>query len=83
MLFRRLYTKNDGLGMNRLEALSDGVFGVSITLLILAIVVPQLTAFELAADGLLPALLALWPKVLLYAASFFVVGIYSNSHIEA
>jgi uncharacterized membrane protein len=80
MFFRRLYTKSGGLGMNRLEALSDGVFGVSITLLILAIVVPQLTAFELAGGGLLPALLALWPKVLVYAASFFVVGVYWMGH---
>ena len=80
MLFRRLYTKTGGLGMNRLEALSDGVFGVAITLLVLAIVLPQLSAIELHAGGLFPALFALWPKVLVYAASFFVIGIYWMGH---
>jgi uncharacterized membrane protein len=80
MLFRRLYSKSGGLGTHRLEALSDGVFGVSITLLVLAIVVPQLTSLELVDGGLGRALVSLWPRALIYVISFFVIGIYWMGH---
>lgn len=52
----------------RVEAFSDGVFAVAITLLALDIHVPRLDA--LPAGGLWPALLALWPTLLAYVTSF-------------
>lgn len=59
---------------NRLEAFSDGVFAIAITLLILEIKVPP------AAD-LANGLLQLWPSYLAYAISFVVIGaIWINHH---
>src|SRR5207302_7863611 len=50
-----------GLAKSRIEALSDGVFSIAMTLLVLDIRVP--TPSEVAAaGGLAPVLLALWPR---------------------
>lgn len=60
---------------NRLEAFSDGVFAISITLLVLEIRVPPSGA------PLGPELLSLWPSYLAYAISFIVIGaIWINHH---
>lgn len=67
------------LSTNRLEAFSDGVFAVAITLLVLNLEVPQVAASMVSKD-LLPKLLELWPKLLIYALSFVVVGIYWVAH---
>ena len=80
MFFRRFYSRTGGLATNRIEAFSDGVFGVAITLLVLAIAVPQLGAQDLAAGKLLHALAALAPKVLIYVISFGVIGIFWVGH---
>jgi TMEM175 potassium channel family protein len=59
----------------RLSALTDGIFAIAMTLLVLNLAVPELPAATAAAQ--LPhALLALWPKLLSYALSFVVVGVY-------
>lgn len=63
----------------RLEAFSDGVFAIVITLLVLEIHVPQVTP-EAADVELLPRLLAMWPKFLSFALSFVIVGIYWVAH---
>jgi uncharacterized membrane protein len=56
----------------RIEAFSDGVFAIAITLLVLAIKVPK--AADLGADGnLLSALLALWPHYLAFLTSFATI----------
>jgi uncharacterized membrane protein len=59
----------------RLEAFSDGVFAIAITLLVIAIELP-------APGGDLPReLVRLWPSYLAYAISFFVIGaIWINHH---
>jgi uncharacterized membrane protein len=59
----------------RLEAFSDGVFAVAITLLVLEFKVPH--------DGHLAAgLIALWPSYLAYVISFVVIGaIWINHHV--
>lgn len=55
----------------RLEAFSDGVFSIAITLLILAIKVPKVA--ELGEGGLGSALLALWPQYLAFFTSFAAI----------
>ncbi|WP_144662409.1 TMEM175 family protein [Paenarthrobacter nicotinovorans] len=60
---------------SRLEAFSDGVFGIAITLLVLEIRVPESTR------NLLHELAVLWPSYLGYAISFLVIGlIWANHH---
>ncbi|WP_018334349.1 TMEM175 family protein [Actinomycetospora chiangmaiensis] len=66
-----------GLGMSvgRLEAFSDGVFAIVITLLILDIKVPT------GAEGHLAAALGQqWPQYVAYLSSFFIVGIIWLNH---
>lgn len=64
---------------NRLEALSDGVFAVAITLLVLDIRLPAGVAYA----DLGGALVQLAPKILSYLLSFLVVGIYWGFHHAA
>jgi uncharacterized membrane protein len=65
-----------GFSTNRLEAFSDGVFAVASTLLVLNLQVPQVTSVS----ELVPRLGELWPKLLSYALSFVLVGIYWVAH---
>ncbi len=64
----------------RIEAFSDGVFAIAITLLVLAIKVP--TADDLGARGsLLSALLGLWPHYLAFVTSFATIfSMWVNHH---
>lgn len=57
---------------NRLEAFSDGVLAIIITIMVLELKVPH------RAD--LAALSELWPVFLSYVLSFIYVGIYWNNH---
>ena len=63
-------------GTGRLVAFSDGVFAISITLLVLEIKPP-------ADDrNLLHGLLALWPSYLAYAVTFLFIGqVWVNHHV--
>ncbi|HEX5468230.1 MAG TPA: TMEM175 family protein [Gaiellaceae bacterium] len=54
---------------NRIEAFSDGVFAIAITLLVLEIGVPE-DAFE----DLWSAIVDEWPSYLGFATSFFTIG---------
>jgi uncharacterized membrane protein len=58
-----------GLQTGRLEALSDGVYAIAITLLVLDIAVPVS-----AGAHLLGAVGRLWPSYLAYAVSFSTIG---------
>jgi uncharacterized membrane protein len=60
------------VGKGRLEAFSDGVIAIIITIMVLEFKVPE--------EATLPALLELLPHVLIYALSFIYVGIYWNNH---
>jgi uncharacterized membrane protein len=60
----------------RIEAFSDGVFAIAITLLIIEIGVPQVTGEESLAE----ALRDLWPNYLAYVLSFVMIGIYWANH---
>ena len=59
----------------RLEAFTDGVYAIVITLLILNIHIP-----EVRPEVLGPALIAIMPQVFTYVLSFFIVGLYWLSH---
>ena len=61
---------------SRLEAFSDGVFAIAITLLVLEIAVPHVEH----SDELGQALLDLWPSYLAYATSFLTIGIMWINH---
>ncbi len=58
-----------GLSKGRLEAFSDGVFAIAITLLVLDIGVPAS-----AERHLLRAVIDLWPSYLAYVVSFSTIG---------
>jgi len=58
-----------GFRTGRLEAFSDGVFAIAITLLVLDIAVSAD-----AGHDLLGAILGLWPSYLAYVASFSTIG---------
>ena len=60
----------------RIEAFSDGVFAIAITLLILEIKVP----LEVGPGNLGNALLHEWPSFLAFLASFFTIGVMWMNH---
>src|SRR3954471_19327968 len=60
------------MGKARLEAFSDGVIGLIITIMVLELRAP--------AGASLPALQPLLPVFLSYVLSFVYVGIYWNNH---
>lgn len=60
------------MGKSRIEAFSDGVLAIIITIMVLELKVPH-------SDGL-ENLISLWPKFLSYILSFIYVGIYWNNH---
>ena len=60
------------MGKNRLEAFSDGVIAVIITIMVLELKVPHGESIQ--------ALSPLLPTLLVYVLSFIYVGIYWNNH---
>ena len=60
------------MGKNRLEAFSDGVIAIIITIMVLELKVPHSPDFQ--------ALVPLWPVFMSYVLSFIYVGIYWNNH---
>lgn len=60
------------MGKNRLEAFSDGVLAIIITIMVLEMKVPHGTDWG--------TLSQLWPVFLSYVLSFIYVGIYWNNH---
>jgi len=62
----------------RVEAFSDGVMAIAITLLVLDLKVPD--PADLQAGGLLGALAARWPSYLAYLAAFLAIGIIWLNH---
>ncbi len=60
----------------RIEAFSDGVFAIAITLLIIEIGVPHVSGNE----SLASALGDLWPSYGAYVLSFVMIGIYWVNH---
>ena len=67
------------IGKNRIEALSDGIFAIVMTLLILEFHVPNLPLNAPNVD-VAPALLTLWPKFLSYIVTFVSLGFFWVGH---
>lgn len=63
---------------SRLEAFSDGVFAIAITLLIIEIKVPS--EETLKHQSLMHYLWLQWPKYFAYVLSFVIIGIYWANH---
>lgn len=71
--------KEEEIGKNRIEALSDGIFAIAMTLLILNFHVPVLPP---NAPNVLvvPALLRMWPAFVSYVVSFISLGMFWIGH---
>lgn len=69
------YNKIAGQSTSRIEAISDGVFAVAMTLLVLDIRVPISESIQTEAE-LAHAFVALIPKFLIYFLSFMTAGIF-------
>ena len=60
----------------RIDAFSDGVFAIAITLLVIEIAVPEVHNGESLADGLRDS----WPSYLGYIVSFITIGVMWINH---
>jgi uncharacterized membrane protein len=69
------YNRIAGHSVERLAALSDGIFGVAMTLLLLDVHIPRPEQIHTEMD-LLRALAAISPTLLVYLMSFITLGIY-------
>ncbi|HZO90164.1 MAG TPA: TMEM175 family protein [Chthonomonadaceae bacterium] len=67
------------LGKNRIEALSDGLFAIAMTLLVLELKVPELP-HNSPNVIVFPALMKLVPKLGTYAVSFISLGVFWVGH---
>ena len=63
---------NYRMNKSRLEAFSDGVIAIIITIMILEIKVPQGGEFQ--------DLITVFPKFISYVLRFIYIGIYWNNH---
>ncbi len=70
--------KDERHDVTRVEAFSDGVFAIAITLLVLNIHIP--TTEEVGSSGLAAALLDQWPVYLAYLSSFITILIMWMGH---
>src|SRR5271165_6715078 len=61
------------LGKSRIEALSDGVFSIAMTLLVLKLEVPEVMHHS-SNEAMLQQLLAMGPAFLTYVVTFLIAG---------
>lgn len=73
---RRRLADLSGTNPDRLSGISDGIFSVAMTLLVLTLVVPVLYGSSTTEGQLWQALRNLGPKVLVYTLSFMTLGIF-------
>ena len=70
-----LPSAHDELPLGRLEAFSDGVFAIAVTLLVL-----ELSVSADAGDHLLKSIVHEWPSYLAYVTSFLTIGVVWLQH---
>ena len=68
------------ISKSRIEMLTDGLFAIVMTLLVLEIAVPQLTHSEVVGGELPKRLIELWPVIYSYALSFIILGFFWINH---
>ncbi len=73
------YNEIAGRNLERLTALSDGVFAIAMTLLVLDLKIPMTAAIHTEGD-LWQALVALSPRLITYLMSFLTLGIFWVGH---
>jgi uncharacterized membrane protein len=73
---RRRLADLSGTNPDRLSGISDGIFSVGMTLLVLTLAVPSLQGFATTEGQLWDAMRNLGPKALVYAMSFMTLGIF-------
>lgn len=66
-------------GTVRIEAFSDGVIAIIITIMVLELRVPKL-AETFTREEFWQGMAGFWPKLLVYAMSFIIVGIFWVNH---
>jgi TMEM175 potassium channel family protein len=76
---------DETVSKNRIEVLTDGIFAVVMTLLVLDISVPQISSHYAignvaAGTELVKRLFDLWPKMLSFGISFVILAIYWVAH---
>ncbi len=67
------------ISKSRIGTLTDGVFAIVMTILVLEITVPQISHSE-AAIELPKQLLELWPVIQSYGTSFIILGLFWIAH---
>jgi uncharacterized membrane protein len=67
------------LPLHRIEALTDGIFAVAMTLLVIELKLPEHGSVE-SAEALAGALVALLPKAYAWVLSFFVLAMFWVGH---
>lgn len=72
---RPVFNEVAGTSLHRLNGLSDGIFAVAMTLLVLGLAVPAVNAATTEGD-LLRELRALLPAIVTYVMSFLTLGIF-------
>ena len=72
----RSYNQLAGTSIERLAGISDGIFSVGMTLLVLGLAVPALSSANTTDSKLWNELAKLGPNALVYAMSFMTLGIF-------
>jgi uncharacterized membrane protein len=70
---------SEPLSVNRIEALTDGIYAVAMTLLVIDLKLPDAASLH-AADQIVGGLLALLPKAMAWVMSFFVLSLFWVGH---
>ena len=75
-----MHGNNTELKPNRIEALSDGIFAIAMTILVLSFEVILKHPSDLSERYLLDSMDELWPDFLHYAESFIILGVFWYQH---
>ncbi|MEO8446214.1 MAG: TMEM175 family protein [bacterium] len=73
-------TDDSLLPKNRLETLTDGIFAITMTLIILDLKTPENIPYNLAEQELPEILINLLPSIEAYAISFIILGVFWLRH---
>jgi len=71
---------NVGMKTNRIEALSDGIFAIAMTFLIIGFDILLSPKKGTSEENLIVALQALWPDLLHYVEGFIILGAFWMEH---